>query len=424
MSGSSGLLRVVKFCRYLPEFGWTPTVITAHPRMYEGVSEEQLKLIPEGLEVLRCSGLNTKWHLSIRGWYPLWLALPDAWVSWSLSATITALRTIRRKKADLILTTFPIASAIWTGLAVHCLTGRPWIVDLRDTMTEDHHPRDPSTWRVWRWLEGQAVRRASLLLFTARSAIHMYLQRYPQLSQAKCLFLPNGYDEEDFAHLPIVPDRTLVATTRPLRLLHSGLVYPEERDPGSFFRALARLRQEGKITPETVQVVFRAAGFEDSYSVTIQNLGISDIVSFLPRIPYNQALQECADADALLVMQAANCDHQIPAKTYEYLRIGKPILALTTQTGDTAALLHETGGATIVDLANEEEISAALPAFLNAVRSATHPSPEPSRVERYARRNQAKVLAECLDAFIQPAAAAVKADSLTSAMTVVKTSKE
>jgi len=34
-------------------------------------------------------------------------------------------------------------------------------------------------------------------------------------------------------------------------------------------------------------------------------------------------------ADALLVMQASNCNAQIPAKIYEYLRAGKPILALT-----------------------------------------------------------------------------------------------
>ena len=51
MSGSSGLLRVVKFCRYLPEFGWTPTVVTANPRMYEEVDNRQLALLPTDLQV-------------------------------------------------------------------------------------------------------------------------------------------------------------------------------------------------------------------------------------------------------------------------------------------------------------------------------------------------------------------------------------
>ena len=40
------------------------------------------------------------------------------------------------------------------------------------------------------------------------------------------------------------------------------------------------------------------------------------------------ALQEMFDADALLILQAAEVGTQVPAKLYEYLRVGKPILAL------------------------------------------------------------------------------------------------
>ena len=400
MSGSSGLLRVLKFCRHLPEFGWTPTVITANPRMYEETNERQLDLIPPGLEIVRASGLDTRRHLSVRGRYLRFLAIPDAWVSWSVGAVASALRVMRQKKIDVVFTTFPVATAILIGLILHYMKGIPWVVDFRDSMTEDNYPRNPATWRTWRWLEKQAIRRASLILFTARSAIRMYRKRYPELLEQKCLLLPNGYDEEDFAHLPLSL-REPSQPVRPLRLLHSGLVYPEERDPWPFFRALARLHKEGRISPETLNVNLRAPGFEETYAAAIRDLDLLGIVHLLPRIPYTQALQECSDVDALLVMQAANCDHQIPAKAYEYLRIGKPILALTTQTGDTAALLKETGGATIADLANEQEIAEVLPAFLNAVRSGAHSSPDPIRVRQYARQNQAKVLADALAVLCQ-----------------------
>ena len=70
--------------------------------------------------------------------------------------------------------------------------------------------------------------------------------------------------------------------------------------------------------------------------------------------------------------------------------------ALTTQDGDTAKLLKETGGATIVDLASADDIYNALPSFLDAVRAGKHPVAERSRLERYARHNQAKDLAACL----------------------------
>lgn len=396
MSGSSGLLRVVKFARYLPEFGWTPTVVTAHPRMYEQTDERQLTLIPEGLRVIRAFGLDTKRHLSIRGRYPRLAALPDSWVSWSLGALPAALRAMRRTRTDVLFTTFPIATTVWIGLVLHRLTGKPWIVDFRDSMTEDHYPRDPLTWKVWRWLEGQAVRRASLLLFTAESAIRMYRERYPDLPAKKCVSLPNGYDEEDFAAslaAPALPK----AASEPLRLLHSGLVYPEERDPRPFFQALARLKQEGQISPTTLQVSFRAPGFESLYAPQIAELGIDDILHLLPRIPYPQALAEYVASDALLLMQAKNCDHQIPAKTYEYFRLGKPILALTTEAGDTGCLLRQVGGATIIDLADEQAIYSGLPGFIRAVAEGRHALPSASLASRYSRRNLTQELARQLD---------------------------
>jgi glycosyltransferase involved in cell wall biosynthesis len=396
MSGSSGLLRVVKFCKYLPEFGWTPTVITAHPRMYEQVNEQQCRLIPEGLEVIRAFGLDTKRHLSFRGRYPRFLALPDTSASWSLGAVTASLRTMRKNKTDVIFTTFPVATSIWIGLILHRLTGKPWVVDFRDSMTEDHYPRDPSTWRVWRWLEGQAIRHATLILFTARSAIRMYQKRYPELSEKKCVLLPNGYDEEDFASLPAAITPPSLAG-RPFKLLHSGLVYPAERDPTYFFRALARLKREAKISATSLQVNFRAPGFEETYAKALSDLGLSDIVKLLPRIAYAQALEEYLESDALLLMQAANCDHQIPAKAYEYFRLGKPILALTSAAGDTASVLREVGGSTIADLEDEEAIYEAIPRFLEEVASGRHALPSQAASARFARRNLTQELANRLN---------------------------
>ena len=51
--------------------------------------------------------------------------------------------------------------------------------------------------------------------------------------------------------------------------------------------------------------------------------------------------------DGLLVLQAANCNDQIPAKTYEYLRAQQPLLALTDPAGDTADVIRRAGIDTI-----------------------------------------------------------------------------
>lgn len=394
-SGSSGGLRSLKFARYLPENGWLPVVLTAQPRAYERTDDSQLAEIPPQVEVIRAWGLDTRRHLSLRGRYIKWMALPDRWMTWALGAIPFGLLAIYRKRIDILFTTYPIASAVLIGLILHRLTGKPWVVDFRDSMTEDDYPRDPNLHRIYRYLERQAVRFGARLVFTARSTLQMYLDRYPWLSPSKCLVIPNGFDEEDISELRL-DSPTALGQDRVVRLLHSGLIYPEERDPIPFFRSLARLKQDGSISEANLSVDLRACGFEDRYREVVQSLRLEEIVHFLPLLPYRESLRDAAEADALLLLQAANCDHQIPAKAYEYLRLSKPILALTTHSGDTAALLTEVGGATIADLVDQEDICRTLPSFLEAVRYHRHPLPDQNRVSRFRRSFQTQQLAQSL----------------------------
>lgn len=391
--GSSGLLRSLKFCRYLPEFGWTPTVLSAHLRAYEAVDPRGTALVGSEITVLRPQAWDTKRHLGFRGRYVGWMALPDRWGSWLLAGVPAGLRAIWSKRIEVVFSTFPIPSAIMLGFILHRLTGRPWVVDFRDSMTEEGYPRDPRVRRVSLWIEKKVVQYAARIIFTAESTRRMYLERYPGLAPERCVLISNGFDEEDFVSINTEAPQ---APSEPLRLMHTGLVYPEERDPRPFFRALARLKREGRISSGNLSIVFRAPGSESLYQTLIDEMSISDILQLKPHVPYQQALKECSDASALLLFQAASCDHQIPAKAYEYLRLRKPILALTSDSGDTAALLREVGGATIVDITNEQHIYGELPAFLQRIRERSHPFPDAQRIQRYARRNQAGQLSKCL----------------------------
>jgi hypothetical protein len=77
--------------------------------------------------------------------------------------------------------------------------------------------------------------------------------------------------------------------------------------------------------------------------------------------------------------------------------MSKPILGLTTESGDTGALLKQCGGATIVDLADEEAIYKQLPRFVEEVRSGRHAVPSREMADRYSRRSLAHELARHLD---------------------------
>ncbi len=362
---------------------------------YERIDDRMLAEIPPEVIVLRTFALDTRRHLAYGNRYVSWLALPDRWVSWCLFAVPSGLISILRNRPDLIFTTFPIATAVLIGLILHRITRIPWVVDFRDSMTEDEYPLDPQTRNIYRWLESQAVRHGSLFLFTAPQTIEMYLNRYPRLAPEKCVLLRNGFDENDFASLQITQPEP-VPKSRPLRILHAGLLYPQERDPRPFFQALYRLKNEGRITASTLRIDLRASGEEKYYRDLLDKLGIQDIVHLLPPISYQSVLLEGATADALLVMQGVTCNHQIPAKVYEYMRLRRPILALTTNEGDTAALLREVGGATITNMYAENDIHDSLLNFLNSVREANHPLPDSGKTNMYSRREQARELSHYL----------------------------
>ena len=396
-AGSSGFLRSVKFARYLPDYGWKPMILTTSPGAYERLDYGPLKDVPVCVPIHRAPALDTKRHLSVRGRYPRMIALPDRWVSWTLTAVPAGLRVIRSRKVGVLLTTYPIATAVLIGLILHRLSSIPWVVDFRDSMTEDNWPPDPTTHRVYTWIERQALRHAALLIFTAAASRDMCLRRNPQLSPSRCVVVPNGYDEEDFRDLKtILP----AEPKKRLSLVHSGLMDPKERDPSPFFEALATLKGNSIVSGETLSVELRAPGSEAHYQRMIEDFRIGDLVHILPPLPYRDSIADAAKADALLLFQAKSVDHQIPAKTYEYLRLRKPILAVVSPSGETAQLLDRIHAATIVDITNTDAIGRVLPSFLDAVRSRTHPLADLETISGFSRQAQAGALARCLDGLV------------------------
>src|SRR5262249_938584 len=152
-SGSSGLLRSLKFTRYLLDFGWLSFVLSAKETAYERVDSQQLSEIPASVSVCRAYALDTKKHLSVGASYPRWFGLPDRWVSWCFFGVPLGLASLYRHRIQVIFTTFPVATAVLIGLILQRLSGKPWVVDFRDSMTEDDYPPDPLTRRVCRWIE-------------------------------------------------------------------------------------------------------------------------------------------------------------------------------------------------------------------------------------------------------------------------------
>lgn len=102
--------------------------------------------------------------------------------------------------------------------------------------------------------------------------------------------------------------------------------------------------------------------------------------------------------DGLLLLQAANCNNQIPAKLYEYLRAQRPILALTDPVGDTAQKLKSMGIDTIAPLDSTEEIQQALSHFLALLQKGRAPVASADKISANSRASTTGDLAMLLNA--------------------------
>lgn len=396
LAGSSGIQRTLRFMKYLPEFGWEPMVLTVHPRAYERTSPDLLPEIPEGTVVVRAPAFDTAHHFSIAGRYPGFLARPDRWISWLPGAALAGMSMIRRYRPDAIWSTYPIATAHLIGAALHKHSGLPWVADFRDPMAQDGYPADPFVWQSFKKIEERATRGATLCTFTTPGTARLYSGRYPQEAN-RFKVIENGYDEETFAGL-----NSSGSALNPgkFTLLHSGIVYPSERDPTQFLQAIRTLIDAGHISVDQLRVRFRASMHEDFLRALTNRFGLNECIELLPPIPYKEALDEMLRADVLLIMQASNCNDQIPAKLYEYLRARRPVLALTDPAGDTAGALRTVGISAIAPLDQSQTIAN----ILGKVVADPHVDTlaEANLVLKYSRRNRTGELAAMLDRITRP----------------------
>lgn len=396
LAGSSGIQRTLRFAQHLPTFGWQPLILSASPKAYEQTNTDLSRDIAPGTVVRRAFALDTARHLAIKGRYLSALARPDRWVSWKFDGIRQGMKMIKELKPDVIWSTYPIATAHLIGAELHRRSGLPWVADFRDPMAQDGYPADPLTWQQYKKIEAHTLKAADITSFTTPGAAAEYRLRYPG-SAERIHVVENGYDEETFAaadpfDVKLAPPFTAGAIT----LLHSGVVYPSERDPTHLMAALQLLTENGNLQPGQLKIRFRAAVAEDLLRTLAAKFKVEAYIEICPPVPYRMALAEMMAADGLLILQASNCNEQIPAKLYEYLRAGRPIIALTDPIGDTATVLRTSGINSISPLDNAGEIARLLKSVVFKQQNGLQSVASAAAIHDSSRLNRTKELATLL----------------------------
>ncbi len=440
MAGSSGVQRALRFAQQLPALGWSPSVLTAHPRVHPHTGDDLLDEVPPELPVRRAFALDAARHLSIGGRYPGFLARPDRWHSWLLGAVPAGLRLIRQTRPDVIWSTYPIPTAHLVGYWLSRLSGLPWVADFRDPMAHDGYPADPVLWRSFAAVERKVFARAARCTFTTPGAARLYAQRYP-VAADRLRVIENGYSEAAFQQAERVVrseienagatassassssssssasasasastataataamSGTTATVAGPRVLLHSGVVYPDWRSPARLFEALAAAKAAGRVDAARLRLRLRATAHDDFVLALARRLDVADLVEVAPPLPYADALAEMLRADALLLLQSKDCNDQIPAKAYEYLRARRPVLTLADPAGDTAQLMRRAGLPQIAALEDGPGVAAALDRFLDDLFHGRAALPAAHAIAAASRESRTGELASVLDEACAP----------------------
>lgn len=412
-----GAIRVGKFAKYLPEFGWEPWVLTIDPDLLNVPQDLPVEIPAE--RVIRADfGPLTKMArrrnpaspahagaISARAAKPGLAGrlrrrlfgmvsdsrLPDRGLPWNLPALRAGSALLATHRFDAILSSHgpPASSMVASRLAKrHQL---PWVADFRDLWTQNHAHKDRP--RILHWME-QGVEKYFMRRCLAMTTVSSPLKRQLEtLHRKPVTVIMNGFDAEEYSVPAITPRIDDV-----LRIVYTGMIYEGKQDLSPLLLAARELIDEDADMSQHLRMEFYGVNPAFVLAQAAAH-GTGHVVVASPRIPQAEARARQLDADVLLLL-----DWSVPGvvgyasgKIFEYFAARKPILALGPEGSVIEGLLKETRAGVLAT--SKDQVRETLRPWLLRRKNAA-PVPyegDVAAIGRYSRRGQTRALASVLD---------------------------
>lgn len=423
---SVGTMRSLRLVRYLADVGWNVDVVTSDPSRYRpgAVTDPALLArVPATVRILRARALRPferatamlkprrrpavpaataapaasgiraprkdSWLSTARRAVSAALAIPDREVSWLLPAVTRAWRATRGQRPDVIYSSGPPFTPHFVAATLARLMNRPWVAEFRDPWARAPWREDRFAFEraAWKYLERVIINRADAVVFVTEANRDDFVREYGPEIASRFHLVTNGCDSDDFASLTRRPD----ANGR-FVLLHAGSLYGA-RNPAPLLRALTRVVESGLVAANGICARFIGRGgvTNPSDAAIVSELQSRGIVEFVDHMPRHAALQQMVDASLLLILQPVTTV-AVPAKLYEYMAAGRPILALAEPGGDTYEIVRRSRAGVSVLAEDENAIADALASF---VRQRQEPFTPVDRGVYDGRQRAAEIAAIC-----------------------------
>jgi len=404
-----GVMRVLKYVKYLSEFGWHPTVLTvANPR--EPYDYALLKEIPKEVQIFRTQAIvnpssysNSESQANTKRIHPKKSLLhlyrkfksvffTDMLMGWIPSAIQKGIEIARKQKIDLIFVTAPPFSAYISGCFLKKKLDIPLIVDFRDAWVTGRAQRrnfNSKPKHGDRILERQVVNISDKVITATKLITQMMEQRYPK-SQKKFLTITNGFDSDDLKEV-----KGSYARNEKFTISYTGS-FPDMRTAKYFLKAVEKLISEQEDLNNNLSVSF-IGSMKPNERLMLAQEPLRNVATSTPFIPHREAIQKMYESDVLLLVVYSGAG-VLTGKIFEYIGVGRPILALVPSNGEAAQLIKENEFGFVVPPKNVEAIKEAIyNLYLQWKEGSLKRSNDPNKVKCFDRINLTKKLAEVFD---------------------------
>ncbi|MCP2500237.1 MAG: hypothetical protein NCA08_01510 [Deltaproteobacteria bacterium] len=274
---------------------------------------------------------------------------------WALPAADAAIQLASEKKYDFIISRVLPPMAHLAALIVALRTGIPWIANWNDPVPFRKSPKP--------YGEGK---HSSLGFFAGRYyrevAERAIWHTFPceRLRKYVTSYLPSNINEKSSVvpHISLIDKAANVSRSSGFTLMHAGSLRPP-RSPYVFLQGIKIFIDRVKPRSEfsTVFIVDRPEEVRNAARIH----GVERFVRIENSRSYTEMPAALEVADVLVIIEAL-VDEGIflPSKFVDYVRIGRPILAISPTVGTLADIIAEHGGGISVDGRSAEAVADAL----------------------------------------------------------------
>lgn len=384
--GGAGVQRASKFVKYLPAWGWSPTVLAPSNPSVPLFDESLCGDIPPGTPIYRARTREPGYafkqivsagaHISdstarrpgsmirrlARG-AAIAVLQPDPQVLWLPAALRAGLRALRERPHRAVIATAPPFSSLLLGAILSRLAGLPLIVDYRDEWTlsnafAENRRLGPISRMIQARMQRRVLRSAGAVITTTHASARALTRAAAEArSSARVMHIYNGFDPDDFAGSAIGQ-----VNQAHYRLVYTGTLW-NLTSVAPLVEAIQRVaRRRPELMPR-LEVILAGRRTADQQRLLDPLKPLGCRVTDHPYLEHRDMLQLLNGADALCVLLSAlpGAERVVPAKIFEYMAARRAILAITPR-GEAWELLRAYPAANLFEPAQVDQISVFLEA--------------------------------------------------------------